>query len=241
MTHFKSFTFLALIVLLLGPVGLSAQTPANTTAGPLSEEQLSDDLEQILTTHFNLDGELQLQLLRPWSPPQLLANTWTIEISDYPQVATASMLLRCRLLADGVPAGDYTLTMKAMLWGDGWAARQRLAHGATFDPALLDLRRVDFLRDREVLPAGVGDETFIFERSVNAGRLLTWRDIKRRPLVRKGEVVEVSATDGMLVITMKAIALQNGAQGEAVTVRNQESRRDFMAFVVDESRVQVRF
>jgi flagellar basal body P-ring formation protein FlgA len=240
MARLKLFSLLALVALLLG-ANLSAQTPASPTAGPLSEEQLSDDLEQLLTAHFNLDGELQLQLLRPWSPPQLLAKNWVMEITDYPQVATSSMLLRCRLLADGVPAGDYTLTMKAMLWGDGWAARQRLAHGATFDPVLLDARRVDFFRDREVLPASVGDNSFIFERSVNAGRLLTWRDIKRRPLVRKGEVVEVSATDGMLVITMKAIALQNGAQGEAVIVRNQDSRRDFTAFVVDESRVQVRF
>jgi flagellar basal body P-ring formation protein FlgA len=35
--------------------------------------------------------------------------------------------------------------------------------------------------------------------------------------------------------------MQNGAQGEAVTVRNLEPRKDFTAFVIDENRVQVRF
>jgi len=40
---------------------------------------------------------------------------------------------------------------------------------------------------------------------------------------------------------MKAVALQSGAQGEAVTLRNLESHKDFTAFVVDENRVQVRF
>jgi flagella basal body P-ring formation protein FlgA len=76
---------------------------------------------------------------------------------------------------------------------------------------------------------------------VNAGRVLTWRDITRRPLVRKGDVVEVSAGDGQLLITMKALAMENGAQGDTVTVRNPVSRKDFAAMVVDENRVQVRF
>ena len=40
---------------------------------------------------------------------------------------------------------------------------------------------------------------------------------------------------------MKALALQNGAVGDIVTVRNPESRRDFSALVVDENHVQVRF
>ena len=71
--------------------------------------------------------------------------------------------------------------------------------------------------------------------------MLTWRDITRRPLVRKGNLVEVSAGDGQLLITMKALAMENGAQGDTVTVRNPVSRKDFAAMVVDENRVQVRF
>jgi flagella basal body P-ring formation protein FlgA len=81
----------------------------------------------------------------------------------------------------------------------------------------------------------------VFARAVQAGRIVTWRDIARRPLVKKGDMVEVSATEGVLSITMKAMALSNGAQGEAVTLRNLESRKDFTAFVIDENRVQVRF
>jgi flagella basal body P-ring formation protein FlgA len=40
---------------------------------------------------------------------------------------------------------------------------------------------------------------------------------------------------------MKALAMENGAQGDVVTVRNPESRKDFAAQVIDENRVQVRF
>ena len=68
-----------------------------------------------------------------------------------------------------------------------------------------------------------------------------WRDISRRPLVKKGDLVEVSTSSGLLIVKMKALAMENGGQGETVTVRNPESQKNFAAVVVDENRVQVRF
>jgi len=229
---------LHLATLFLALAGLVRAEPA---AQPLAQEEFVAALARDLQSHFNLEGELALDLLRAWAPPALVAREWQVQVTDYPQVPGAALLVRCRVLADAKPAGDYTLTLRAALWRDAWVSRQPVSHGGTFDPALLEVRRVDLFRDRDALPAAVGDASFIFVRSVPAGRLLTWRDIARRPLVRKGDVVEVSATDGQLVVTMKGVAMQNGAQGEVVTVRNPDSRKDFSAFVIDENRVQVRF
>lgn len=220
---------------------VDAPAPAAAVAIPLAHDEFIGQLAAELTRHFNLEGELTLELLRPWSPPARVAREWQVQFLEYPAVPASSMLLRCRLLADGVAVADHTLLLRAALWRDAWFAREAIANQRGFDSALLDVRRTDLFREREALPASVGDRSFLFTRSINPGRLLTWRDIARRPLVRKGEVVEVSAADGQLNIVMKALAMQNGAQGEAVTVRNLDSRKDFTAFVVDENRVQVRF
>jgi flagella basal body P-ring formation protein FlgA len=40
---------------------------------------------------------------------------------------------------------------------------------------------------------------------------------------------------------MKALALESGAMGETVTVRNTESRKEFTAVVTDENHVQIQF
>lgn len=229
---------LLLVLLSLRPLGAEESAP---TVGPLTQDAFASAITRELASHFNLEGELQIELLRAWTPPQLVSRDWQVMITEYPTVAGSAMLLRCRILAEGRPIADSTLTLRASLWRDAWVARQPLAYGATFDPALLETRRVDLFRDRDALPAAVGDQTFIFARAVNAGRTVTWRDIARRPLVKKGDMVEVSAAEGTLSITMKALALQSGAQGEAVTLRNLESRKDFTAFVIDENRVQVRF
>lgn len=70
--------------------------------------------------------------------------------------------------------------------------------------------------------------------------MLSWHDVGRRPLVRKGDVVEVSASSGLLRVTLKGLALQNGALGDIITVRNPESLKVIPALVVGENRVEVR-
>lgn len=230
----------AILLVSLAALLAAATAPAADTT-PLTREQLLAALTRDLAAHFNLDGELSLELLRPWTPPARVATTWTVSIAEYPAMPASSMLVRCRVLADGAPAADASLVLRASHWRDVWVTRAPLTIGATFDPAQLETRRTDLFRERDVVPASVGDRTFIFARAVPAGRLLTWHDIARRPLVKKGEVVEVSATEGRLLVTMKALAMESGAQGDTVTVRNPESQKNFAAVVVDENRVKVRF
>ncbi|MBI5766939.1 MAG: flagellar basal body P-ring formation protein FlgA [Verrucomicrobia bacterium] len=232
-----------------GGAGLPTRAPAIAPAGqdargttaPLTREQFLAALTRDLAAHFNLDGDLQLELLRPWSPPARVAAAWSVQVAEYPSLAASSMLVRCRVLADQTVAAESTLVLRAMHWRDAWVTRFPLSAGAVFDPTQLETRRVDLLRERDAVPAAVGDRTYLFARALTAGRLLTWHDIARRPLVKKGEVVEVSAAEGRLLVTMKALAMENGAQGDTVTVRNPESQKNFAATVIDENRVQVRF
>ncbi len=210
-------------------------------AGPLTREDFTKALSANFVSHFNLEGDLQLDLLRAWSAPERVAREWSVDVSEFPALIAPAMLTRCRVLADGQVAAEYTITLHAALWRDAWSAREPVNANSTFDPAHLEVRRVDFLRERDALPATVGDRTFIFARAIQSNRLLTWRDVARRPLVRKGDFVEVAAVDGMLQVTMKGLAMENGAQGDTVTIRNPESRKDFAAQVIAENRVQIRF
>lgn len=233
---------LILAASLLAPAAVvrAADTDVGEVA-PFTRDQFLASLTKELTAHFNLDGELQLELVRTWTPPARVSGNWTLEILDFPSMPSSSMLVRCRALADKQAAGEFSVIVRANLWRDAWVAKQALVAGTAFDPAQLETRRVDLFRERDVVPSVVGDHSFIFSRSVSAGRLLTWHDIGRRPLVKKGQVVEVSAIEGPLTITLKALAMENGAQGETVTMRNPESRKEFSALVIDENHVQVSF
>ena len=208
---------------------------------PLAKDAVTASFKNDLSAHYSLEGDLKVDILRAWTPPDRLAHKWQIELTDYPAIPSASMLLHCRFIADGAVVTENMIVVHAELWRDVWVVRQPLTSGATIDRTLLESRRVDAIRERDVVPVTVGDSSFIFLRGVDTGHYLTWHDIGRRPLVRKGDLVDVTASEGALSITMKALAKQNGAQGEAVTMMNLESRKDFTAIVVDENHVQIRF
>lgn len=226
----------ALILVLAAPLARAAQPPA-----PFRSDQLVAELTRAVSGHFEADGDLQLELLRPWTPPARSASAWQVIVTEFPAIESSTLMVRCKILADGAVVAEPTLMLRAALWRDVWYSREPLTARERFSTASLEARRTDCLRARDALPASVGDANLMFARDVPPDRVLTWHDIARRPLVRKGEVVEVVASEGRLFLSMKALSLQAGARGDLITVRNLESLKDISGQVIDEHRVEVRF
>ena len=165
-------------VSLAGPVWLRANPAVATTetgvTAPVtfSREQVIASLTRAIVAHFNLEGDLQLELLRAWTPPARAAHAWDLEVLEFPATASSTMMLRSRVVADGAPfPAETNILVRAQLWRDAWVARQPAVSGGVFDASALETRRVDLLRDREALPAAVGDRSYIFARAVSAGRV----------------------------------------------------------------------
>jgi len=206
-----------------------------------SSDQLVAEITANLAQHFHCDGELQIDLLRPWAAPVRSAAHWDFVIAEYPGMAATNMLLRIRLKADGVVVDESSLMVHAALMREVWYARNPIPAGTTFSPTLLETRRTDVLKVRDTLAAKDGDDSFIFAQELSADRVVTWHDVGRRPLIHRGQVVEVRAVEGRLMLTMKALAMENGARGDLVTVRNLETRKDISAVVVGDQKVEVHF
>ena len=219
-----------------------ADAPSRLPAPVAPSPALLADLARELSDHFHVTGELQLDSVRAWGLPANAADPQArLVVTEFPPVLVSSMLVRCRLEAGGTPLPAWSISVHAQLWADVWTAREPLDSGQPFDPGALELHRDDLLHTREAVPAKLDSRDYVFARAVPAGRTLVWRDLVRRPLVRKGETVEVSAIEGPLTVTLKALAVQNGGRGDLVLVRNLDSKKEFTAEVVDENHVQVRF
>ncbi len=235
--------------ILLAPAALAAlallplRAEEPPAAPALTPASLAAALAGDLKSHYNLEGDLDIQFSRPWTPPAAAATVdadWSVLVLDYPATPSSSMLVRCRIRC-GHDTQEAQLVLRAALWRDAWVVRLPLTVGTVFDPSRLEVRRSDMLRDHDLVPASEGDRAYVFSRPVPVGRMLTWHDVARHPLVHKGDMVEVFAVDGMLLVRMKAVAMSSGAQGETVTVRNPDSRKEFTALVTDENRVKVQF
>jgi flagella basal body P-ring formation protein FlgA len=219
----------------------AAAAPAAVPPAAFTSDMLVKALQADLAAHYQFDGSLRLELVRPWSPPDLTASAWQLVVTEYPPIAEPTLYLQCRLVADGSPLPEFSLQLRASVWRDAWVTRQPLINGGALAPGMFEVHGVDGLSERDALPANVDLRSFIAIRQVPAGRVLSWHDISLRPLVRKGEIINVVAEDGMLMVTLKAQALENGAQGDLVTVRNLESLREITGRVVGEDCVAISF
>jgi flagella basal body P-ring formation protein FlgA len=79
------------------------------------------------------------------------------------------------------------------------------------------------------------------KRSVKLGEPIARDIVEFPPMVKRGEVVTISARSGGLHITATGVAQRNGKEGELIKVRNTSSGRDILCKVSAQGEVEVEF
>lgn len=235
--------FRVALILFLLPAFCPLVRSADVLAAPPVADARSEDfwlvtLSALLTERYNAKGTLVLNWNRP--RPALAPADADLEVTDAPTELAPQLLLGVVATSATGIRTRHTLVLRAELWRDGAALRLPATIGSPLRSDDLELRRYDALRERDVLVIEE-DSELDFARAVPAGRLLTSRDVLRRPLVRRGQPIDVVASDGTLTVSLRAIALHDAARGEPVRVRNPDSRREFIANVTGLSVAAIRF
>jgi flagella basal body P-ring formation protein FlgA len=228
------------LLIITGFVVLRLHAEPAAGAPLFTQQAMEASFTRDLLGHFNLEGDLQVGLERAWVPERAISGPWSVRIVEYPNTASSTMLVRCQV-TDAQGSQESSVLVHAALWRDAWAVKLPIEAGSAFDTSRLETRRSDMLREHELLPSTIGDAGYVFARAVPVGRVLTWHDVSRHQQVRKGDLVEVTASEGMLRISMKVLALESGVTGDTITVRNPDSKKDFSALVTDENHVEVQF
>lgn len=76
-------------------------------------------------------------------------------------------------------------------------------------------------------------------RAIATGRILDPGTLEQRQLVKRGATVQILASQGALRVRMKGKALDNGAQGERIRVRNLGSGREITGEVIASGVIRV--
>ena len=139
-----------------------------------------------------------------------------------------------------------TLALLAVTLSPAAAAERRPVAAVTIYPG--DVIREDMLADQD-FPDALAGSSFASNRSMLVGKVarrtllpgqaIATNAIGEPRLVRIGALVRVVYKDDGLVIQTYASALQNGAAGDMVSVRNSESGVTISGIVAADGSVQV--
>jgi flagella basal body P-ring formation protein FlgA len=229
------------------PSPAPAAAPATAAAVAPAERSFDQsDLVELLKTTLQQDyvkdkGELEINFTQPWASRKVSDDPLTIKILEMPTIGvSSSFIVRFELRNEHGSIGAWQLPVRAHVWHDAWVAHAMLKRGDSLADADVTRERRDLLVIHESLADFTpGDSTLQITEPVGIGAPLFARSIKPMPVIHRGQTVNALIEQGTLNITMKVEVLEDGAPGQIVRARNQQSLRDIRGKVLNEQTILV--
>lgn len=211
--------------------------------GPWQDHQaLADQASQYLQAHYtqlhpDLDQDIRVQM-----PDERLKLT----ACDKELTVAADRLpgeggkVTVALLCEGQVNWRLHVGADVTLWADILVTRRPLVRGSRIEAddlgfqrlALSQVRKGSLREDSQAL----GQEA---RRNLAVNQPVRLQDLQAPMVIRRGDVVQITASVGGLKVITPATALANGRLGEQIRVENNRSSRTIRARVVAEGQVEV--
>ena len=209
----------------------------------LTIDKLLPELVDSIKKNLQIDGDLRLTPRETWTPFYNQSKLWKVEmVETIPPDLAAVSIIQFKVYTGSKLLGVWKQSFHCQLFKDVLVSEKSFEKGRFVDETEFEGRTMDVLQMRQ-RPVLVGDELTRqqLRQAIRPGTTLLWRHISAIPLVRKGDIVDVIASQGGLIINLKGQARENGADGDFILVRNPHSKRDFQAQVINDKKVRVLF
>ena len=165
----------------------------------------------------------------------------TVKLLEFPLNGLApNFILRFELRSGDTSLGSWQLPLQAHVWHELWVARSTQPRGRLLAETDFGPERRDLLLCREeVLSVDFKNQALELAETVPTGAPLLIRSVRMRPVVRRGKVLEALVQDGLLSISSKVEALEDGVPGQTIRVRNTQSKRELRGKVQNEQTIIV--
>jgi flagellar basal body P-ring formation protein FlgA len=231
------------MLMLFSPRNLMLASLLAVTMGPPAaaqthalEDSVNDFAERTLLEQAQRQGWLAPQLrLSAAAKPRSVSpcpSGWQIEALD------TRYLSRLRFAAHCAGQPSQQLQLRAQLSAEVLVAATALSAGQLIGEADVALERRDISNAPEALSQFDAVVGLSPRSSLRPGQLLQKRQLQAAVLVRRGQKVAIVARQGGIEVQAAGEALEAGAQGAQIRVRNLGSGRVIAARVLDIGQVE---
>jgi flagella basal body P-ring formation protein FlgA len=211
-------------------------------AREFSENEMLAQLTSTLQHDFvKTRGELELSLTQPWTAPVVPDEPLTVKILELPTAGvTPTFIVRFELHTAQQTLGAWQASVKAQVWREVWVARSSLPRGATIAEADIGRERRDIVNVHKAFADfEAGDDTLEIAGFVTANMPLLADDVRPKVVVHRGQLAEAQLEDGALSIHMKVVALEDGAPGQSIRLRNPVSQKSLNGTVLNGNTISI--
>jgi flagella basal body P-ring formation protein FlgA len=186
-------------------------------------------------------GDLELSFSEPWATVTLPDEPLTLRVVEVPASGiSATFITRFEVCTAHETIGTFQASLRAHVWRDVWVAHTAAPRGSLVVAADLGHERRDVTNIHEALANfDPGDDTLEFAESISPGMPVLARNLKPKSVIHRGQTADARLDDGVLSIKLKVVALEDGAPGQLIKLRNPASARYLSGRVLDDQTVLI--
>jgi len=217
---------------------LTIPAVATTTAGDVATDIELQLRAQLAATDQAQD--YQITIKRCTAPPRGGYDSLQVEPLASNTAARGTYPIKVSFFKDDRLTKSANLAVHVGVLRPVLVASQRINSQAALTPDLFETVKQD-ITELQGSPVAVDSDLtdLCASRTIRTGEVLTGRYLKRRQLIKRGDMVQIEYVSGSLIITAVGEAAQPGARGDFIKVKSLSSNRIIMAEVEDEQKVRV--
>lgn len=232
-------TVLLLGLLLLPALSLAVEASTVTVTPAQVRAYLDDYL--VSKQAFLPQGRIGFRSLEMPAPFQVPAGQLSCEIHPSDPKILGSRRFTLIFKVDGQVVKNTALRGEIEVIAPVVIAAGELRRGSVLTASDLNLTELDLagVRNPCTDPAElIGKQ---LKRTVRLGEPIDRTAVEFPPLIKRGELVTLTARRGALVLSATGVAREDGNAGQTITVRNNASQKDIQARVNSPGAVDVEF
>tara|TARA_B100001248_G_scaffold262589_1_gene259770 strand:+ start:73590 stop:74489 length:900 start_codon:yes stop_codon:yes gene_type:complete len=227
-----------------GKIAFGIQAPPEAPkVYEVTEREIVARVKEKLVEYFNPEGQFKLFLKRSLKGVKAKSPNWELNITEYPASGLESrILIRAEIVSNGEVDGQWAIPLRCELWKEGFVSGKQVSRGQPLSRDDFSVQFIDVFRNRSnIIESFVDLSNYESVQTITGGRPLSWRDVRPTPAIHKGDFVEVVASEGMLRISMRGIALEDGIVNDFISIKNIQSKKNIEAQVINANTVKVYF
>ena len=149
------------------------------------------------------------------------------------------MRAQYEVLLDDQRAGVWIGFFRAQLIKEVWMTQAIANRHTTLDAVPLARKKVNVISLRTGVWEGKPEDTLRLTQALGAGMVLQPRHVQRKPVVFRNQMIQGTYQLRALNIRLELLALEDGAPGDFIRVRNKRSSKELRGLVIDSSTVRI--
>ena len=195
--------------------------------------------ENLRESYQHLEGDMQVALARTKPNIELPKGDPSLELTSLPSGGLRSrVLLHYQLTVNDEVVHADTVSVVVKLLQEVFVANRRLARK---EPVRLDdltLTTMDVLASRDKpIPPSTDLSVYEMNYTILEGTVLSQRYLRLTPAIHRGDMVTGWLKRGLLEINLRLEALEEGAPGQIIRLKNPNTRKTLRGIVRDEQSI----